>query len=133
MVRLNHLWGINYLVAALLVCSVTALSNGQGTDEIHCPPVCGCGGVLNHRAVEMPEPIYPSDAKRRGIEGTVTVLVIVDKEGRIERAKACFGPKELRRAATDAAYKARVKPTKLDGVPVKTNGVLVYIFRRNSS
>jgi hypothetical protein len=27
----------------------------------------------------------------------------------------------------------RVKPTKLDGVPVKTNGVLVYIFRRNSS
>ena len=85
-------------------------------------------GVLNGRAVEMPAPVYPQEAKDKDIAGVVAVFVVVDKRGRVTEARACSGPRELRGAAEDAALKARLRPTLLSGVAVGNRGVLTYAF-----
>ncbi|HKS29843.1 MAG TPA: TonB family protein [Pyrinomonadaceae bacterium] len=86
------------------------------------------GGVLNDKAIEKPLPPYPAVAKAAGASGTVTVNVIVDEEGRVEKAKAISGHPLLRQAAVEAAYQARFTPTKLSGAPVKVSGVITYDF-----
>jgi hypothetical protein len=84
------------------------------------------GGILNGKAVSKPAPDRPKDAS--GITGTVTVQILADEDGKIIKAEAVSGPERLRQAAVEAAYKARLSPTRLSGQPVKVSGVLVYNF-----
>ncbi|MDT5061193.1 MAG: hypothetical protein QOH63_1652 [Acidobacteriota bacterium] len=86
------------------------------------------GGVLNDKAIELPAPKYPVDAKQNRIKGTVKVEVTIDQEGNVVAAEAVEGPKELREAAVEAAKKARFTPTRLHGQLIKVYGVLVYKF-----
>lgn len=114
------------LLAAALAC--TALSRvPEDEEDLRCPSG-GSFAVLNDRAVEKPAPEYPEEARRKGIKGAVVVFVLVDEEGRVRKARACTGPRELRRASEDASRKARLRPTLLSGVPVAVRGMLTYSF-----
>lgn len=84
------------------------------------------GGVLNGKAVSKPVPVWPQEAREVG--GTVTVRILVNEEGKVIKADAVSGPAQLRQAAVEAAYKARLSPTRLSGKPVKVMGVLTYNF-----
>lgn len=53
---------------------------------------------------QPPAPRYPRDGQGRRTEGTVTVIVIHDQEGRVIRAEAVSGPDALR--PTAEAYAA---------------------------
>ena len=61
-------------------------------------------------------------------EGTVTVEVLLDEEGKVISAKAVDGNAVLRPAAINAARLARFTPTILSGKPVKVTGVIMYKF-----
>jgi TonB family protein len=87
------------------------------------------GGILNARALSMPAPKYPAEAKRSGESGQVQVKVLVDETGKVISAEAVFGPESLRAAAVEAAKQARFAPTKNKGVPVKVSGILFYEFK----
>ena len=84
------------------------------------------GGILNGKAVSKPSPVWPKEA--REARGTVTVQILADEDGKIIKAEAVSGPEQLRQAAVEAAYKARLSPTRLSGQPVKVSGTLVYNF-----
>jgi TonB family protein len=86
------------------------------------------GGVLNGKALSLPTPEYPPEAKAAGAAGTVMVQVTVDEQGDVLTAYAASGPQMLHRAAVNAALRAKFSPTLLMGEPVKVNGVLVYNF-----
>ena len=86
------------------------------------------GGVLNGKAIDKPEPPYPSIAKAARASGTVTVQVTVDETGHVVSAQAVSGHPLLREAAVQAARRARLSPTLLSGKPVKVSGVLTYNF-----
>jgi TonB family protein len=86
------------------------------------------GGVLNDKAIEMPKPDYPEAAKQAGITGVVKVQVTIDEHGKVIAAEATDGPKELRKAAVDAALKARFEPVRLHGGLIKVTGILTYKF-----
>ncbi|MBA3354423.1 MAG: TonB family protein [Pyrinomonadaceae bacterium] len=86
------------------------------------------GGVLNGMALSLPAPAYPEHAKRMRIDGTVTVDVVIDENGKVISAQAGGGPVTLREAAVQAAQRARFSPTKLSGQPVKVSGVISYKF-----
>ena len=85
-------------------------------------------GVLDGKAISKPQPAYPPSAKGSGASGTVKVQVVVDEKGRVVSANAISGHKLLREAATQAARKARFRPTLLSGTPVKVSGVITYNF-----
>jgi len=85
-------------------------------------------GILNSQAIDLPKPVYPTEAKASKVSGQVQVKVILDETGKVVSAQAVFGPDALRAAAVDAAKRARFKPFADNGVPKKVFGILLYDF-----
>lgn len=85
-------------------------------------------GPINGRAVSLPKPVYPPIAKAAGIQGVVSVQVLIDENGRVVSAKAIDGSPTLRPEAQRAAMQARFSPTTLGGQPVRVSGVITYNF-----
>lgn len=86
------------------------------------------GGVLNGKALSLPLPSYPAEARAANASGAVTVQVTIDEWGTVTTAKVLSGHPLLQQAAVAAAFQARFSPTTLMGEPVKVVGVLVYNF-----
>jgi TonB family protein len=86
------------------------------------------GGVLNGKAISLPNPEYPAIARAAQASGTVTVQVTVDEQGNVIAARAVAGHPLLQAASVNAARSARFSPTLLSGEPVQITGVLIYTF-----
>src|SRR6185295_8703809 len=82
-------------------------------------------GVLNGRAISLPKPDYPAEARNAGAEGVVVVQVTIDEQGNVTEARAISGPKLLQEVSVNAALQAKFSPTLLQGEPMKVTGVLV--------
>jgi len=90
----------------------------KGTPEV--------GGDLVGKAVSLPDAECPV----RGPEpmtGTVTVRVMVDKDGQVYWARGAGGDWLMRGAATEAAMKSTFAPEKLRGR--QTEGTITYTFK----
>src|SRR5438105_267917 len=85
-------------------------------------------GILNSLAIDLPKPIYPPEAKKIHAAGQVQVKVSLDETGRVTSAEAVFGPEVLKAAAVEAAKRSRFKPMIVDGVAIKSFGVVLYDF-----
>lgn len=96
-------------------------ANSQGRRSVS-------GGLLNGRAISLPAPLYPAEARAARASGTVTVQITIDEYGSVQAARAVAGHPLLQAAAVNAALQARFSPTFLDNEAVKVNGVLVYQF-----
>lgn len=101
-------------------------TGGQSSNQTVAPPVSG--GVLNGKAISLPQPAYPALAKQQRVSGQVTVEVTIDETGVVISARAVSGPMLLRSAAIAAARQARFTPTMLSGKPVKVEGTINYNF-----
>jgi outer membrane biosynthesis protein TonB len=86
------------------------------------------GGVLNGKAIYLPQPEVPAGEA----SGVVSVQVLIDEQGSVIEARAVSGPQHLHQAAINAARLARFTPTLLMGEPVKVTGVLAYNFVRSN-
>jgi protein TonB len=85
-------------------------------------------GVANSRAISLPQPVYPQLARTAGIEGLVTVEILIDETGRVMTARATSGNPLLRQEAERAATRARFTPTTLSNQPVKAKGIITFNF-----
>ncbi|MBC7901446.1 MAG: TonB family protein, partial [Saprospiraceae bacterium] len=92
------------------------------------PPKTISGGVVNSKAVTLPQPSYPPAARAVSASGSVNVQVLIDENGKVVSANAVSGHPLLRGAAVEAARSATFKPTLLSGRPVKVSGVITYNF-----
>jgi TonB family protein len=88
------------------------------------------GGVLNGKAISLPKPEYPAEARAAGAEGVVVIQITIDELGNVTEARAVSGPKLLQDVSVSAALQAKFTPTLLQGEPVKVTGVLVFNFGR---
>ncbi len=87
------------------------------------------GEVLNGRAISLPKPLYPDEARRGHAQGIVVIKVTIDELGKvIEAEDMCGGNPLLVRPSLEAARKARFTPTKVSGQAVKVTGVITYNF-----
>ena len=84
------------------------------------------GGILNGKAIYLPQPDYPPGNS----SGVVMVQVLVDEQGNVVEAHAVSGPQPLQAPAVNAAHLAKFSPTTLMGEPVKVSGILSYSFAR---
>jgi TonB family protein len=101
-----------------------------GQNEKHGPV---SAGVLNGKALSLPKPDYPADARTAGVDGVVVIQVTVDEQGNVTEARAISGPKILQEPSVNAAFQAKFSPTLVEGAPVKVTGVIVYNFGRPMS
>ena len=82
----------------------------------------------NRLISSAPRPAYPDEAKKEHASGQVQVKVLIDETGKVISAEAVFGPESLRKAAVEAARRARFSPARVDGVPAKLSGIITYDF-----
>lgn len=110
-------------------------SSGEKTEKPSPPdpnspkdPKLIMGGVVNGKALSLPKPSYPYEARGARAGGTVSVQVLISEEGKVIRAQAISGHPLLQFEARSAACRARFSTTKLEGLPVKVSGVITYNF-----
>jgi TonB family protein len=79
------------------------------------------GSVQATRLTFKSDPVYPEDARQRGIEGTVLLNAVIGTDGRLAAVtplNALVDP-ALTRSAVDAVSQWRYEPTLLNGEPVQ--------------
>ena len=81
------------------------------------------------RATSRVEPVYPEEAKRQGVEGTVKLHVVVGRDGTVQSAEPISGPTLLAKAASSAIREWHYAQTLLAGQPVETEQDVVVNFR----
>ncbi len=86
------------------------------------------GGIINGRAIRLPKPPYPPDARAARASGIANIKVQIDEDGSVFSAEPSSGHPLLLPAARRAACLATFSPTKLEGQPVKVAGVISYNF-----
>jgi protein TonB len=75
------------------------------------------------------EPVYPEEARRAGIEGTVQLEIWLDERGRVRKIRVLRSPGHgLDRAAVKAAARAVFRPGEIDGKPVPVKITIPYRF-----
>ena len=84
--------------------------------------------IVNGKAITLPEPSYPKNAKDAGIEGTITVYVTIDEKGDVIEAHGSGGHPYLEEAAVAAAKQSKFEPTQVDGQPVLVTASITYRF-----
>jgi protein TonB len=73
---------------------------------------------------------YPEEALEKGVQGTVVVRFIVDREGNVSEVEAVSGPEELKAAAVTVIRKSgKWKPAEHNGRKVKSYKKQPITFR----
>jgi TonB family protein len=143
---MNKLRAVFLLLLGISMLAITVVAQDDIPKQIN-------GGILNGKAVSLPKPAYPEEAKAAGLSGSVYVNVVIDENGTVISATASIDVHKVRRskgetvyevevppadpilrdAAERAALEARFSPTRLNGQPVKISGTIVYNFVAENS
>jgi len=83
---------------------------------------------LTERAflIEQPKPVYPPNAA--GKQGTVTLQVLIGRDGNVQDAKFLQGSLVFARAAIDSVRQWKFKPYVINGRPVSVQTTLTIHF-----
>lgn len=92
--------------------------------------VSPCKVIVGGKAVDLPMPIYPKEAKISKAFGKVEIKILIDENGDVVSAEAISGNALLFNSALEAAKKAKYIPAMCDDKPRKTDGLIVYNFAR---
>jgi TonB family protein len=79
--------------------------------------------------VSRVDPLYPEDAVKNHVEGTVKLHVIIGADGAIQSAAVISGPDSLAPAAVTAARQWRYKPASVAGQAVEAEQDITFVFR----
>ncbi len=107
---------------SLMVTGLPTTGEGEpGIDEnvpVQVPPV----------AIVQVKPVYPKGARAAGLEGTVLVKALVDKEGKVKKAVPLKGPDIFYDAAVAAAMKWVFRPAIQKDEPVAVWVMIPFNF-----
>lgn len=71
------------------------------------------------RRVKEVKPVYPDLARQAGIEGMVSLRVVINEDGAVEKVEVLSGEGALRQAAITAVSQWRYRPYLLQGNPAR--------------
>ncbi len=95
----------------------------QGRDEEFGRGAVRLANEKRPKIVRKVNPIYPDEAKKKGLQGVVTVEAVLGKDGRVKTARAVGSPEPLlAQAALDAVKKWEYEPY------VSANGCREVLF-----
>ena len=81
-----------------------------------------------------PAPSYTREARRNGVQGFVTLKVLLSGNGKVTRVRLVKGlPAGLTESAIRASCKMKFKPAMKDGEPVSQWVIAEYVFRISDS
>ena len=107
----------------------SAVSVVQATPAKPAGPLKISSGVLAGLLLQPIRPAYPAIARAAGVQGTVVLSAIIDKNGRITGLQVVSGPEMLRRSALEAVQMAHYQPFQLNGAPTEVTTTISVVFR----
>ena len=101
------LWaGVTFGLPAVYLALVIVFSWPEKPEYVAAnPTVMTVSEKAGAAVLHMPEPIYPEQALRESVEGTVKLKVVVDADGVAGKVTPVAGPELLRGAAVDAVHR----------------------------
>ena len=118
--NLKRAFSSNVMLASLvaLLFSGVALAQDQAGKDSDTVYVVG-DGVKAPKGVYMPNPEYTDSARKKKINGNVTLAMIVTAEGKVRDLKVVKSlDKDLDKQALNAVNTWRFEPASKDGKPV---------------
>jgi TonB family protein len=103
-----------FLVA--LFVSLVAI-NTNAAEVTYTPPI----------PIEPKEAVYPVNSVARG---TVVVIVVVEKDGLVSKAKVLKSVDSLDEPSVYAAKQWRFEPARLDGQPIRSGASISFVYDR---
>jgi len=94
-------------------------------------PVSPAKTVRDPKMISSTRPVYPATARQSNIQGSGTVSVSIDENGKVVSAKALNGPLLLRQAAVDSVKGWKYSPGLVDGKPAPSQVTVGVEFRLN--
>lgn len=134
--------GLRMMMAAIACAGSMVAAHGQiGGDEPGSKSTEGTAaptsrptrvrissGVLAGLNLTKVQPEYPEQARRDGIQGAVTLHVIIGKDGHIATIEVISGPADLKEAAVNAVKQWTYKPFLLNDQPVEVDSTVIVNF-----
>ena len=82
------------------------------------------GKVMAQKIRTKVAPVYPAQAKSKGIEGTVRLHVVLTPSGTVTQVQVVTGAPALVHSAIEAVKQWVYEPTLVDGQPVEVDTVI---------
>ncbi|MGA2535049.1 MAG: M56 family metallopeptidase [Terracidiphilus sp.] len=73
-------------------------------------------------------PVYPVQAKKDRVQGTVVLATTIGKDGTVEHLRVVSGPSALQRSALDAVRTWRYQPFLLNGDPIEVKTTINVVY-----
>ena len=82
------------------------------------------------RLIRRQPPVYPAEARKQRVEGTVVLKAVVSEGGKVEGVRLVEGDPTLAVAAISAVKQWRYRPYLRDGKPRPFQTVVLVDFQR---
>ncbi|MBC7361433.1 MAG: energy transducer TonB [Candidatus Aminicenantes bacterium] len=93
------------------------VSSLTGEQDLSQDVIRAMGDIKPPRLIKRVDPVYPEEARKKGIEGVVILEVQTDKFGRVARIKVLKSVPELDQAAIEAVKQWVYEPVIVNGKP----------------
>jgi periplasmic protein TonB len=89
------------------------------------------GAVTAASLASRVQPVYPAEARKQRVSGTVRLHAVIGRDGAIQQLEVLSGDPLLVDASLDAVRQWRYRPTTLNGEPVEIDTTIDLIFALN--
>ncbi|HEY2473125.1 MAG TPA: M56 family metallopeptidase [Terracidiphilus sp.] len=110
-------------LALRLAVDATGNSPASHKKVISVPPE-----QMQTMIVKKVTPVYPPEAKKARIQGTVELNATIGKTGHVENLKVKSGPNELQQSSIDAVRQWVYKPFLLNGDPIEVQTTISVVY-----
>jgi periplasmic protein TonB len=117
------------IVASLALVVANLLAAAPSRPAQTAPPLRVSGVVMQTKLVQTSPVKYPDDARKKNVQGTVELDVVIAQDGSVKSEKVTDGPKELTKAALDSVKHWRYQPTVADGKPIEVETTVDVSFK----
>ena len=107
------------VVATGIALGASSATARAGTPDEKPKRVTVGGNVMQQKLRYRVAPVYPEEARRNRIEGTVKLTVVIATDGSIQQIRVDEGQPLLAKAAIDAVRQWKYEQTLLNGEPVE--------------
>jgi TonB family protein len=73
-------------------------------------------------------PVYPADAKKNKVTGSVILAATIGKDGAVEKLRVVSGPSVLLKPSLDAVGQWRYQPYLLNGNPIEVKTTITIVY-----
>jgi TonB family protein len=107
------------IFATLVIAMGTLLGVGTPAPAPQNAPLRISSVVMQTKLIKAEPPKYPEKARKKNIQGVVTLEIVIGRNGHVKSEKVTDGPKELRKSAVNSVKHWVYQPTRLKGKPVE--------------